>query len=331
MKSKLFTHKFFVVLCISVAALLGLSFLASATIVMNRFEQMAVDEKYRLKPSADGQFLIQFQDDKNGNFYATVGLFQGGYYGLDDAYIPTSYDENTKITAIENEAFSEFDCLKKVVIPNGICEIKDDAFKDSKNITEIYIAPSVNKIAKTAFDGIDNLTIYAEKGSYAEKFAVENKINYKNYTTEPENPETKNTDYSKIRNGAYYGEYYNYDVIYDDGKPVCVITKYNPMSTEEKLEIPANIDGLDVISIADDAINYGGAKETVVPDTVKFIADNAFKESYSLEDIYLTKNVSYIGKSAFKDSKDLTIHAPTDSYAHTFATENKINFKATDD
>lgn len=135
----------------------------------------------------------------------------------------------------------------------------------------------------------------------------------------------------KIRNGAYYGEYYNYDVIYDDGKPVCVITNYNPMSSEEKLEIPANIDGLDVISIADDAINYGGAKETVVPDTVKFIADNAFKESYSLENIYLTKNVSYIGKSAFKDSKDLTIHAPTDSYAHTFATENKINFKATDD
>ena len=159
MKSKLFTHKFFVVLCISVAALLGLSFLARATIVNNRFEQMAVDEKYSLKPSADGQFLIQFQDDKNGNFYATVGLFQGGYYGLDDAYIPTSYDENTKITAIEKEAFSEFDCLKKVVIPSGICEIKDDAFKDSKNITEIYIAPSVNKIAKTAFDGIDNLTI----------------------------------------------------------------------------------------------------------------------------------------------------------------------------
>ena len=76
MKSKLFTHKFFVVLCISVAALLGLSFLARATIVNNRFEQMAVDEKYSLKPSADGQFLIQFQDDKNGNFYATVGLFQ---------------------------------------------------------------------------------------------------------------------------------------------------------------------------------------------------------------------------------------------------------------
>ena len=148
MKSKLFIHKFFVVLCISVAALLGLSFLARATIVNNRFEQMAVDRKYRLKPSADGQFLIQFQDDKNGNFYHTVGLFQGGYYGLDDAYIPTSYDENTKITAIEKEAFSEFDCLKKVVIPNGICEIKDDAFKDSKNITEIYIAPSVNKIAR---------------------------------------------------------------------------------------------------------------------------------------------------------------------------------------
>lgn len=58
MKSKLFTHKFFIVLCISVAALIGLSFIARATIVNNRFEQMAVDEKYSLKPSADGQFLI---------------------------------------------------------------------------------------------------------------------------------------------------------------------------------------------------------------------------------------------------------------------------------
>ena len=87
MKSKLFTHKFFVVLCISVAALLGLSFLARATIVNNRFEQMAVDEKYRLKASADGQFVIQFQDDENGNFYATVGLFQGGIQALSRSYL----------------------------------------------------------------------------------------------------------------------------------------------------------------------------------------------------------------------------------------------------
>ena len=63
MKSKLFTHKFFVVLCISVVALLGLSFLARATIVNNRFEQMAVDEKYSLKDSADGPVSIQFQDE----------------------------------------------------------------------------------------------------------------------------------------------------------------------------------------------------------------------------------------------------------------------------
>ena len=77
MKSKLFTHKFFVVLCISVGALLGLSFLARATIVNNRFEQMAVDEKYSLKDSADGQLSIQFQDEENEKFYTTVCLFRG--------------------------------------------------------------------------------------------------------------------------------------------------------------------------------------------------------------------------------------------------------------
>lgn len=140
MKSKLFTHKFFVVLCISVAALLGLSFLARATIVNNRFEQMAVDEKYRLKFSADGQFVIQFQDDENGNFYATVGLFQGGYYGLDDAYIPTSYDENTKITAIEKEAFSEFDCLKKLLSPTAFVKSRMTHLRIQKYNGNLYCA-----------------------------------------------------------------------------------------------------------------------------------------------------------------------------------------------
>ena len=75
MKSKLFTHKFFVVLCISVVALLGLSFLARATIVNNRFEQMAVDEKYSLKDSADGQFSIQFKTMKTEIFMPLSACF----------------------------------------------------------------------------------------------------------------------------------------------------------------------------------------------------------------------------------------------------------------
>ena len=94
----------------------------------------------------------------------------------------------------------------------------------------------------------------------------------------------------------------------------------NSYPGSEKIYVPGKLYNIQV-----------GMRKVNLTDTVKFIADNAFKESYSLEDIYLTKNVPYKGKSAFKDSKDLTIHAPTDSYAHTFATENKINFKATDD
>ena len=75
MKSKLFTHKFFVVLCISVAALLGLSFLARATIVNNRFEQMAVDEKYSLKASATVSFQFSFKTMKTEIFMPLSACF----------------------------------------------------------------------------------------------------------------------------------------------------------------------------------------------------------------------------------------------------------------
>ena len=57
------------------------------------------------------------------------------------------------------------------------------------------------------------------------------------------------------------------------------------------------------------------------------INKNAFKDCDKLELVKIPKNVSKIDKDAFKDCKNVTISGKIDSYANTYADENKIDFK----
>ena len=57
------------------------------------------------------------------------------------------------------------------------------------------------------------------------------------------------------------------------------------------------------------------------------INKDAFKDCDKLELVKIPKSVSKIGKDAFKDCKNITISGKIDSYANTYADENKIDFK----
>ena len=57
------------------------------------------------------------------------------------------------------------------------------------------------------------------------------------------------------------------------------------------------------------------------------INKNAFKNCDKLELVKIPKTVSEIDKDAFKDCKNITISSKVDSYANTYADENKIDFK----
>ena len=57
------------------------------------------------------------------------------------------------------------------------------------------------------------------------------------------------------------------------------------------------------------------------------INKNAFKNCDKLKLVKIPKSVSEIDKDAFKDCKNVTISGKIDSYANTYADENKIDFK----
>ena len=79
------------------------------------------------------------------------------------------------LVAIEEEAFEGIDAAR-VEITENVVSIGPRAFADCKNLTELVIPATVQRIADDALDGSLNVTSYGEADSEAERFANDNNI-----------------------------------------------------------------------------------------------------------------------------------------------------------
>ena len=98
-----------------------------------------------------------------------------------DAFIMSGLKEITipgSVSAIEYETFAYCEELKKVVIEPGVKSIDDRAFESCFSLKSAKIPSSVEEIGFAAFRFCEDLTIHTTSGSFAEKYAKENKINF---------------------------------------------------------------------------------------------------------------------------------------------------------
>ncbi|MBQ7873886.1 MAG: leucine-rich repeat domain-containing protein [Oscillospiraceae bacterium] len=126
--------------------------------------------------------------DENGFITINNDLF--GYMGKErTVFIP----ENIK--RIRDCAFSGNKNIARVIIPKGVGSIGNGAFWDCKNLKNVFIPTSVIHIGDKAFEcfefnekntlqklfsisgaKFDEIVIHAQKGSFAESYAKENKL-----------------------------------------------------------------------------------------------------------------------------------------------------------
>ena len=85
------------------------------------------------------------------------------------------------VREIEAEAFSDCSQLKSIVIPAGVTSIGRGAFWGCSSLSSLTIPSSVTSIGDRAFFDCSNLTLRVPKGSYAERYAKENKIKYETF------------------------------------------------------------------------------------------------------------------------------------------------------
>lgn len=92
---------------------------------------------------------------------------------LTDVQLPASLDEVMRYT------FSNCQSLESIVIPDGVEEIGDEAFSKCINLKQITIPASVTYIGTDVFAECEELTIIGEAGSYAQTYAQNNGITFR--------------------------------------------------------------------------------------------------------------------------------------------------------
>ena len=89
---------------------------------------------------------------------------------------------STGLKGIYENTFKGCTYLDNLIIPYRVSFINDNAFKDCTRLRDITILEHVSSIAANAFSYPDDTTIHGVKGSYAQTYAKENDINFKEET-----------------------------------------------------------------------------------------------------------------------------------------------------
>jgi hypothetical protein len=124
--------------------------------------------------------LKSFKAVINGDVKRIDSMFTSMVY-LTEVELPDSLESIGEDTFLNTN-------LETVKLPENVKYIGDMAFGACRNLKSIYIPAGIEEIDGSAFYGClkDNLTIYGYVGSVAEKYAIENGINFVDVTTTDE-------------------------------------------------------------------------------------------------------------------------------------------------
>ena len=156
------------------------------------------------------------------DFSKSQGIDQSAFSGsgIEEAKIgQPEYEDGLKIS-IGSQSFMSCSELQTVALGGNVDEVGSLAFADCENLEMVVISDSVERIAEDAFDGSENVTIYCFANSYAETFAIENRIKVttlvispipnQTYTTKEIKPELTVTMSSQTLSQSNYStDYYN--------------------------------------------------------------------------------------------------------------------------
>ncbi len=185
-----------------------------------------------------------------------------------------------QVTSIGNSAFRGCTGLTSIEIPNKVTSIGDYAFEGCTRIASVTIGDSVTSIGKGAFNGCTGLTsivIPNSVTSIGERAFMDSRLD-------------SITIGSKVANIGEYA-FYPYDNI------VSVMVDKNNATYDSR----DNCDAL--IETKTNTLLFG-CKKTIIPNTIKVIADSAFYSNHS-RSIIIPASVTNIGTGAFGRGDDI--------------------------
>lgn len=210
-------------------------------------------------------------------------------------------------------AFCNYRALKSIIIPASVNTIDSKAFVNCNNLTIIYISKPKGTIqnapwsavnAKMVWDyGKEYMTI-AEKKEWDKTAVPENMFYWKS-----DNP--NDIDYHTII--GYKKNIDNYtilryptrcQVIEEDSEYESRMLKNNPETVRDftenikKIEYPDTIIIMAIVKSYIRGFRNGKTESIRLPKSLKILDDEFFNNYYNLKNIYIYKDIEYIGNNA---------------------------------
>ena len=279
--------------------------------------------------SADMTRLLVYSDEKTDaelKLPATVASIDNyAFYNnknLITAIVPDS------VTNIGNYAFLQCYNLTSAKLPDALTVIPIGIYQSCRNLKRFEVGGNVKEIKNSAFYGCDNLaisipesvteiglsvvtkslngttTIYGVAGSYAETYANQNNIPFADISTMPTSePHETATPEPSLSTGEADGWKYTEN---PDG--TITLNEYT-LGPAREIEIPAELGGKTVTAIEGqlltDITSNLSLLNVTLPDTIKKIGTNAFRNCTKLSSINFPNGLTEIGAGAFMSCSSL--------------------------
>ncbi|MGN0568186.1 MAG: leucine-rich repeat protein [Acutalibacteraceae bacterium] len=177
MNKKLFGKKFFIIILLSLSAIIIGAFFANKFLVRPYIKYDTVDyEKVGQQRTDDGFIYYSYlpYGDKDGRSEAMIV----GYEGEKNELIFPNEVDGLTVSYISEEFMFGNKVIASADIPSSVDEIGEYAFAECKNLKKVTIRNSKTKISMGVFVNSPNVVICAAEGSLAQAYANEKKIQF---------------------------------------------------------------------------------------------------------------------------------------------------------
>ena len=254
---------------------------------------------------------VEVEIPTNQLWYTATALVEPRSSAFNVAITSNEWDETTgegvitfdgELTTIGDYAFSWYDSLTSVTIPDSVTTIGDWAFYGCDSLTSVTIGDSLTTIGEAAFGGCSNLAEF--KG----KFAADGGRCLIKDNTLIAYAEASGTTYTIPDSVTTIGDY-----AFNSCYNLTSVTISDSVTTIGEYAF-YNCESLTSVTIGDSVTTIGGwafsgcsiLTSVTIPDSVTTIGDAAFYDCPSLRSVTIGNSVTTIGVSAFADCRSLT-------------------------
>ena len=265
------------------------------------FEFIDTSDGFRFVKESDGYKLVSYIGNKdtvtlpiniNGNAYSIYKL-----KGVKKVIIPDG------VTTIGNNAFYECSSLTDITIPNSVISIGKNAFYNCRCLENVVISNSVASIGESAFEGCYSLI----------NISLPNNIKRIEEYTFRDCSALKNVQIPDSVTSINFGAFSGCCSLVNINLPQSIsgIADYvfYDCSNLKEISIPAGVRYIGMYSFE----NCTNLNNVVVPHTITQISEHAFYNCTDLMTYHIGKEVYYVGKNAFSGCPKLKLTIDADN------------------